>query len=31
MEIDKKDLVLIMEGVEVRYRKRYRALADPAA
>jgi transposase len=30
MEIDKKDLVLIMEGVEVRYRKRYRAMAEPA-
>ena len=31
MEIDKKDLVLIMEGVEVRYRRRYRSLAEPAA
>lgn len=28
MEIDKKDLVMIMEGVEVRYRRRYRALTE---
>jgi transposase len=28
--IEKKDLVLIMEGVEVRYRKRYGAIAEVA-
>jgi len=26
--IEKKDLLLIMEGVEVRYRKRYKSLPD---